>query len=532
MLQPVALSGWQQRTLKTQRMLKTRGTNPKKVDKKEEKPPHKGYFDELRETMSRWQQSTLNTQDTDPKKVDGKEEERPPRKGYFEELREIMIMPLTSADPNIPTKRVTAKYCAQKFTAPPRNVTMLSSDFIDDSLYNPAYGYFSKQALIFSLREGYNFSSFRDSSAFMDVMGDQYKEIERELDDVRGITRQLWHTSTEIFKPWYGYAIAKHIAEQYMADRKANVHDDPLVVYEVGGGNGTLMLNILDYIRNNEPAVYSQMEYKLVEISPKLARQQLIKHGSNNFVHTNAKVINQSILDWSTLESRACFVVAMELLDNFPHDVVRYDYDTGEPYQGIVRVYDDSEYEDNYEPVTDPTIRSYLAARKQAAPEYKTPALPSDLHRRIRRQLPLAPNMTKIEFIPTHAFRFLQVLGKFFPRHRVVLGDFYMLPDTVPGAVDAPVVQTRLKGTMVPCDTYMVRPGWFDIFFPTNFELLRSMYNATCRAPSSTAAGMGRARVCTQAEFVKQYGDLSKTATRSGENPMLEFYGNNKFLLS
>ncbi|KAJ2358061.1 hypothetical protein GGF43_001075 [Coemansia sp. RSA 2618] len=485
------------------------------------------------------QQRTLKTRNNNvPKKKVSKEKdtsaEKPARfKGYFQEVADIMRMPLTTADPNIPTKRVTAKYCAQKYTAPPRNVTMLAREFISDALYNPSYGYFSKQALIFSPRDGYDFAGFRDSADFLSAMGKQYAEIEQELDDVRSIPRQLWHTPTEIFKPWYGFSVARHIARQYAEDRKACVHDEPLVIYEVGGGNGTLMLNILDYLRAHEPAIYSQTEYKLIEISSKLARQQLAQHARSSAPHANARVINQSILDWSTLESRACFVVAMEVIDNLAHDVVRYDYDTLEPYQTSVRVFDDGEFEENYEPVSDPLARDYLQTRAQAAPGYRSPALPADMYRRIRGQLPLAPNMTRREFIPTHAFRFVRVLGEFFPRHRIVLGDFFALPDTVPDAVDAPVVQTRLDGSMVPCDTYLVQPGWFDIFFPTNFELLQKMYDYTCRPSSSNAAkSLGRARVCTQREFALENADLTKTTTRSGENPMLDFYENNKFLLS
>ncbi|KAJ1931355.1 hypothetical protein EC988_009817, partial [Linderina pennispora] len=152
-----------------------------------------------------------------------------------------------------------------------------------------------------------------------------------------------------------------------------------------------------------------------------------------------------------------------------------------------------------------------------------TPAIPSSTYRTLRNWLPLPPNLTKAEFIPTQAFQFCRILSKYFPHHRLVLSDFFTLPDTVPNAVDAPVVQTRFSGAMVPCETYLVQPGWFDIFFPTNFELLSRMYDAVRG---------GKSRVCTQRQFAKENADLDKTRTRSGENPMLDFYENNKFLLS
>ncbi|KAJ2262153.1 hypothetical protein GGI01_001753 [Coemansia sp. RSA 376] len=463
-------------------------------------------------------------------------EQQPAFKGYIESVREILHMPATTADPNIPTRRVTAEYCAERFTTPPKNVTMLTRDFIGDSLYHPSYGYFSKQALIFSPKKGYNFAGFRDSADFLKTIGRQYEEIERELDDIRSIPRQLWHTPTEILKPWYGYSVAQHIVRQHKADQSGRPGGgSPLTVYEMGGGNGTLMMNILDHIREREPEIYSRMEYNLVEISPKLAKQQVSQQSRKHVVpHVNVNIINKSIFDWSTTEDRPCFFVAMEVIDNFAHDVVRFDYETGEPYQAFVRVYDDGEFEEYYEPVSDPLIRSYLGVRDSlVSPRHRSAALPPALYRRIRSQLPLAPNLSKPEFIPTKAFEFCKILGRYFPRHRLVLSDFYKLPDTLPGAVGAPVVQTRFNGSMVPCETYLVQPGWFDIFFPTDFELLCRIYDVECRRSLHTQPGEQTGSiVCTQREFALENAALAQTRTRSGENPMLDFYENNKFLLS
>ena len=82
---------------------------------------------------------------------------------------------------------------------------------------------------------------------------------------------------------------------------------------------------------------------------------------------------------------------------------------------------------------------------------------------------------------------------------------------------------------MVPCSTYMVHPGWFDIFFPTNFELLKDIYQLVCR---SGHAESEKIKVLQQKEFLKRYADLARTQTKSSENPMLMYYENVKFLLS
>lgn len=97
---------------------------------------------------------------------------------------------------------------------------MLARDFIDDCLYNPHYGYFSTQAVIFdpdqvpgvgrkevpgaALRtraEGFDFASMRNSREFEDEIARRYGEFEA-VDGVvgKGPGRQVWHTPTELFK--------------------------------------------------------------------------------------------------------------------------------------------------------------------------------------------------------------------------------------------------------------------------------------------------------------------------------------------
>jgi len=88
--------------------------------------------------------------------------------------------------------RVTANDLRQN-SDPPRGVDMLVRDFIEDSLYNPHYGYFSNHATIFdSLGSTFAFSSLKDSVEFQEEVAKRYAEYESN--------RQLWHTPTELFK--------------------------------------------------------------------------------------------------------------------------------------------------------------------------------------------------------------------------------------------------------------------------------------------------------------------------------------------
>jgi hypothetical protein len=93
-------------------------------------------------------------------------------------------------------ERVTAAQLASSKELP-RRVKMLVRDFIDDSLYNPHYGYFSKQAVIFSSKEPLDFNSIRDSRELDSHIADRYGDY---TSDARGPGRQVWHTPTELFK--------------------------------------------------------------------------------------------------------------------------------------------------------------------------------------------------------------------------------------------------------------------------------------------------------------------------------------------
>lgn len=65
-------------------------------------------------------------------------------------------------------------------TEPPRRAKMLVRDYIEDALYNPNYGYFPKQATIFTgLGEELDFSKIRDSSEFQDIVAAKYEVMGR-----------------------------------------------------------------------------------------------------------------------------------------------------------------------------------------------------------------------------------------------------------------------------------------------------------------------------------------------------------------
>ncbi|KAL2199899.1 S-adenosyl-L-methionine-dependent methyltransferase [Corynascus similis CBS 632.67] len=406
----------------------------------------------------------------------------------------------------------------------PRRVKMLMRDFIEDSLYNPNYGYFSKQVVIFTPGEPFDFPSLYDELDFHALLSRRYVEFEDSLDAVSpSDTRQLWYTPTELFRPYYGEAIARYLVANYKLTTYP-YHD--LIIYEMGAGRGTLMLNILDYIRDVDPAVYDRTKYKIIEISTQLAtlqNSQLMQSFAARGHADKVEIINQSIFDWTNPVPSPCFFLAFEVFDNFAHDIIRYDTETLEPLQGMVLIDENGDFYEFYTRQMDPVAARYMRVREAATGgRYKVPYPSTRLGRWLAAQKPLAANLSPPEYIPTRLMQFFDVLGHYFPAHRLLTSDFHSLPDATKG-LNAPIVQTRFQRRPVPVSTPLVHQGYFDIMFPTNFQTAEATYQAITGKLT---------RVLTHEEFMRRWAYVEDTETQSGENPLLTWYKNASVLFT
>ena len=361
-------------------------------------------------------------------------------------------------------------------TRRPKRTKMLIRDFIEgcsprvrccptqliiaaDSLYNPTYGYFPTQAVIFSPGEPFYFPALRDDTEFNEELGRRYTQFEDQLDAKEGVnpTRQLWHTPTELFRPYYGEAIARYLVSNYRLTTYP-YHD--LIIYEMGAGRGTLMLNILDYIRDVDPLVYERTRYRVIEISSSLAalqKRQLLSDPASRGHAPKVEIINKSVFDWNDRVTSPCFFLALEVFDNFAHDCIRYDHDTAEPLQGSVLIDDEGDFYEFYSPGLDPLAARYFGVRDAATGgRYPVPYPTNRFLRNLRASLPLAGNLTDPEYIPTRLMQFFDILAEYFPGHRLLMSDFQSLPEAVKG-LNAPVVQTRYGRRTVPVSTPLVR---------------------------------------------------------------------------
>ena len=331
-----------------------------------------------------------------------------------------------------------------------------------DSLYNPSYGYFPQQAVIFNPGEPFDFNSLPDEATFYKALGRRYTEFEDSLDEHSpSDTRQLWHTPTELFRPHYGEAIAQYLVTNFKLLH--NAFDD-LIIYELGAGNGTLMMNILDFIRDFYPEVYERTKYKIIEISPALVTLQTAQLGANaesRGHRDHVEIINRSIFSWDTYIASPCYFLSLEVFDNFAHDSIRYDPITERPLQGSVLIDNSGDFYEFYSQDIDPVASRFLRLRYEAASRpFNHPVRGSRLKRLIKARLPFAPNLTVPEFIPTRLMQFFEILENFFPQHHLVASDFNALPDAIQG-FNAPVVQTRYQRRTIPVTTPLVSSPFF-----------------------------------------------------------------------
>lgn len=401
----------------------------------------------------------------------------------------------------------------------PRKVKMLMRDFVEDSLYNPQYGYFSKNVTIFSPGAPFDFPNLKDEPEFYHLLGERYTQFEDKLDEKgHNEARQLWHTPTELFRPYYGEAIARYMVANYKLTLYP-YHD--LVIYEMGAGNGTLMLNILDYIRHTDPEVYARTKFRIIEVSTALAHlqgQKLKSSASARGHEDKVEIINKSMFDWNVYVPTPCFFLAMEVFDNFAHDVIRYDPFTEEVMQGSVLIDSEGEFYEFYSRTLDPVAARFLRVRNAACQNrpYAHPLSGSKTLRNLKHRMPFTPNLTAPEYIPTRLMQFFQILADKFPAHRLITSDFHSLPQATVG-YNAPVVQTRYQRRTVLVRTPLVQQGYFDILFPTDFGVMEDIYRATTGKLT---------KVMTHEDFFQRWAYVEDTQMRSGENALLSWYKN------
>lgn len=474
-----------------------------------------------------------------------------------EEIQDILKRFTISQGSDHRSLQLYDRHHLARFIRPPRPSISLARDFIDDSLYNPNYGYFFHRVEIWdtdsvddhqhSIHPAKNLEleqqedglELKQRLKILPLKDDHLDSDEKptqatlpsssSIDSFHLDQRQIWHTPTELFKPWYAWSIASYIIEHHSKRSQssqdpppAHHHLHPLKIYEIGAGNGTLCQGILDYLRDFYPDVYETTSYTTIELSTRLAERQrrtIERSGHQD----RARVINQSILGldrpdtgalpgdppppWLPPDEQPCWILGMEVLDNLTRDIIRRDRVSYQPLQSIVITDLDGNFHERFIPITqenNPDLLEYLTLVEDEPPRShgsqdarhpvsirnkKRGSLKTQLERIKATYLPFYSNLTDHEFIPTNYLRLMRTLFRWFPNHNLILTDFFKLTNSLNDrkhtSTGAPVVQTRYNGVTVPTSTFLVKPGCFDIFFPTDFDKLIKIYEIARRSSSS-----------------------------------------------
>jgi SAM-dependent MidA family methyltransferase len=190
----------------------------------------------------------------------------------------------------------------------------LARDYISEVLYASKDGYFNNTSKrILSPVEPINFNSLENESQYRNLVSDLYRS-----------GTGTWTTPVELFHPHYSGAIANWAVQLALQNG-----ENGLNFVEVGGGTGTCSMGILDFLKENHPKVYKASSYTIVELSEelsKLQRKRFAKSGHDQGIPCNVVQESGTTMDpskWSFFRdriSKPVCVVALEVMDNMPHD--------------------------------------------------------------------------------------------------------------------------------------------------------------------------------------------------------------------
>lgn len=435
-------------------------------------------------------------------------------------------------------------------TSEPRK---LVREHIDEVLYAPKTGYFNSNPRIVSPENPIPFN--RISSR---------KEYYELLLEIYGAYDTCWTTPVEIFHPYYAQGIARWILSVLEnRDLPKNV-----IIVEIGGGNGTCALGLMDFLRENAQELYPNVRYLMIDLSSEMSKQQTLRLSrSGHYVekiqgaaHNPATFDNLGI-DPSDPNTEV-FIVGNEVLDNMPHDKIVLDSQGtlwqvelakhSEKLNSRLRNTDKTKWKwfQYLLPLEDHLIKEYLnvvpsqellskhntifdqnkgLSLTQAA-MLKTQSLWFDYLKPMFWQSALEKNenpkhvQTEI-FIPTTSFLFLKTMLQVFPSHHIFLADFDSLDTGIEG-INAPAVSAKdesTHGETIDFPDITVEVGAADIFFPTSFPNLARAYNHIMSAEDVEVS----VEWAKSSVFLQRFTDTSKTKIKSKSfNPLLDDYGN------
>lgn len=352
-------------------------------------------------------------------------------------------------------------------------------------------------------------------------------------------------TPIELFSPYLSRAIANRIYAVSPRGAKVNV-------VEIGAGRGTLAKDMLRHWSEIVPEFLRDISYSIVEISPTLASLQTrtlthwVSTGHVRIYNADAQVWLDSLKHdaelWEKLGHNHCHVVAMEVLDNMPHDLVRIADDAIE--QATILFHNGSfkdslsrsvEWISDVEKETSEALQMFqmLESAGHSRSVSTFPSPPSFLNVFRSHFEHLLGGGKREVWVPTGSYQLIRALTTALPHANLTVADFDSFPGALSGE-NGPVIQSVGRGSAIVYDSIETAPfGKVDILFPTNFDALVRGHRRLCEKQGFSGSHVYS--VTSQQQFFDENAfeeDKTNSSCSDGYNPILLDFENASFLLA
>ena len=398
----------------------------------------------------------------------------------------------------------------------------LLRDYVQSALYDSQRGYFTnpKNIQLGHLKSAIRFSSLLGYSDYIEQLSANYP-------------KHKFLTPSEIFRPYYGMTMASYV---YKQQKKHNI--DKIKVVEIGSGIGGQADSFLMYFKNFEPDVYPYIEYTLLEISPTLlhkSKSTLYQNHKEKCQRGEIKFVNQDAFKFKEDIGSDVFFMLFEILDNLPHDIVRFTSKLDKIEEMWIKSSLDRQTRQiAYEPCKDEYIvrcfelwkslyvknEKLLLNENESEKQKFLASLKDWLQSRMANDYQLS--------LPTGFYKLTEHINNNFENPKFLLSDFSSLPNArryLNGSkcLNYPLLSTKLEKSEDHKDYEDFEKAEFgrcDIFFETDFDLTKAILESFSE----------KYTVSTPKEFFKQFAKPKWAETRSGYNPMKDDFLNTRFL--
>lgn len=310
-----------------------------------------------------------------------------------------------------------------------------------------------------------------------------------------------WMTPVELFKPYYSYCFADYVANDFL---KKDHTSSRIHVIELGAGRGTNANAFMTQWKNKYPELYEKLDFTAVDSSPTLHRHQQTVVGSSTHGHkVNIRLVDLmdvaekkvELVDKSDVPT---YVMALEVLDNLPHDKILWNKSNNTILAAQIRPLDPSRNSTTH----DNELQKYF---EEVFTDLEDPLLQSILN--------TVPSVSTPRWIPSVACGVMDHLFQNRENVHLILADF----DWLPGEGE-PLV-TCMEDKDYNC--FLQSPYLSDILFPTDFTFLSKYIRAR--------HGRHHVSIMKQGDFLSKFGETHVNATKSfltGYSPLVGEFAN------